>query len=216
MRVAGWPSRTAVGLDTDTVELTVKTLSSHLITGEFNFPVFFYGRHTCPCRQALIRPIVSDLRIARQVHPPVQHGGQRGGRPGGPYSKGLRAHKAGPEAGHRAAPLRRPAGVRHVRCQLQPGYRTSRHQVAKVRVDERRGRLSGGTNRQGGCFRKSERTLGRKHARESERLAHARNLQAQVKCTFREQYRNMRYWFDQVSNASSDTCTLSGPYWFDQ
>ena len=26
----------------------------------------------------------------------------------------------------------------------------------------------------------------------------ARNPQAQVKCSFHEQYRNMRYWFDQV------------------
>eukprot|EP00976_Prorocentrum_cordatum_P032628 664353-Prorocentrum_minimum.AAC.1 len=34
-----------VGLDMDTVELTIKTLSSHLITRKFNSPPILYGRH---------------------------------------------------------------------------------------------------------------------------------------------------------------------------
>eukprot|EP00976_Prorocentrum_cordatum_P083237 1185151-Prorocentrum_minimum.AAC.1 len=45
-----------VGLDTDTVTLTVETLSSHLVTPKIQFSHQFFTDAICPCRTPLLTP----------------------------------------------------------------------------------------------------------------------------------------------------------------
>eukprot|EP00959_Pyramimonas_sp_CCMP1952_P076285 1594031-Pyramimonas_sp.AAC.1 len=53
------PSRNQIGLDTDTSELrNIKSLSSHLVTQEFNSPTSSL-RTTCPCRA--LKPNLAQL-----------------------------------------------------------------------------------------------------------------------------------------------------------